>query len=1728
MKKKGQNNGQTITIEAGHDCPKDDQCRNKAGSYVCDQGDGFWWVDGQKTDKNECLHFTAGMNCEQKCVNTNGSFKCECDAGFEVNGSGQCKDINECTASGAKKHKCGQNATCKNTSGSYTCTCKSGFTLNADGKTCKDINECAENTDNCHKNADCTNTSGSFTCKCKSGFSGNGVNCNDIDHCKNHDCGTGGTCVEKNNAATCVCDTGFELKNGKCVDINECNKKTDNCHKDATCTNTVGSFTCECKSGFSGNGVNCNDIDHCKNHDCGTGGTCVEKNNAATCVCDTGFELKNGKCVDINECNKKTDNCHKHADCTNTIGSFTCECKSGFSGDGVNCNDIDNCKNVDCGPGGKCVEKNNSPTCVCEAGFELKNGKCVDIDECARDIHNCHANADCSNTSGGFTCKCKSGFSGNGVNCKDIDQCKNVDCGSGGRCVEENNAPVCKCDPGFELKNGKCKDVNECNNGSHECDARATCTNTVGSYTCDCPTGFRNVNNGRQCDDINECSEQKDNCHNNANCINNEGSFTCKCKTGFSGDGVKKCDETDVCKGIDCGVHGNCVEKNGKGVCECDDGFELKNGQCVDINECQETGSKKHQCNDATCKNTIGSYVCICAPGTRLMADGKTCEDINECLEDMHNCHQNANCINTISSFNCQCKAGFNGDGVNKCDPTCSNIDCGDNSKCVTQNGESVCVCIDGFSKAKTLPFQCVDIDECADPLLNDCHVNADCTNTIGSYQCKCKTGFSGDGKINCSQDDPCMTLQCPDNSDCKNGQCVCHEGFSGPNCDDINECEPNPVAVCGNHATCHNYPGGFTCLCWPGYEEHESKLGCKDVDECARDLDDCGDHSYCTNVPGNYYCTCKTGFESVNDSDGAECDDIDECKVGNHNCDANASCTNTVGSYTCACNTGFVGNGRDCVETKDTCNPGCGENAHCQEKRIGQGRWARKQSTCKCNDGYQGDPLQGCVDTDECTANANPCDENEKCHNHDGGFKCKCAPGYERDSNGNCVNIDECSANNLNFCHSTKGLCFDYDGGYTCSCQVGYIGDGINCDDIDECAKGTDVCSTNAKCTNTIGSYECTCNPGFSGNGYECIQDEEETCNPTCGENSFCNGEKTCVCLAGYEMVNGKCIDIDECKRIRSGVAPTDVSRSMSLRLSQQTCNDPNSECLNLDGSFVCPCKAGFRLVNGICVNIDECDEGNHVCSKNAICNDLEGLYTCKCKDGFVGDGVICNENPCDHCGEASCNANGHCQCPKGYIYKNKKCIDVNECDAANSPCQANSACINTDGSFVCTCHFGYILQRGPDICVDLDECTLGTHQCHKDAKCSNYSGGYNCACKEGFKGNGLNCVDIDECELNMCGMNSICTNQIGSYECKCKDGYIPHPVGKDGKRIVCIPTVDPCSKGTHDCDANAFCQQDAKDPRGYVCKCRPGYGPLGDDQVGIPEKKCFDVDECETGLHNCSQVQECHNTIGSFVCLCPAGMEGDGLTCEDVNECELGIDQCSVHATCKNTIGSYQCICDKGFGGATCSDIDECALGYHQCHENAICHNNEGSYTCTCREHFIGDGIHKCVPGEDCPKDDPACDYHECTFGDPHFLFHQGDNERICFNYDGTLEHPMLLIGDDATGFYVTGRLEKAGKGSAFKEITIMTPGGVVAVFGKSGIKEYQNGMVVRSENGLHEQGFQSDDLIVQKMTGSNNWNVRVGSGIEIAIERRHVSFLPKIEIIIIVFYLFIINLF
>ena len=43
--------------------------------------------------------------------------------------------------------------------------------------------------------------------------------------------------------------------------------------------------------------------------------------------------------------------------------------------------------------------------------------------------------------------------------------------------------------------------------------------------------------------------------------------------------------------------------------------------------------------------------------------------------------------------------------------------------------------------------FHCnSDLDECGSDDLNNCHENAQCNNTVGSFNCSCNPGYTGDG----------------------------------------------------------------------------------------------------------------------------------------------------------------------------------------------------------------------------------------------------------------------------------------------------------------------------------------------------------------------------------------------------------------------------------------------------------------------------------------------------------------------------------------------------------------------------------------------------------------------------------------------------------------------------------------------------------------------------------------------------------------------------------------------------------------------------------------------------------------------------------------------------------------------------------------------------------------------------------------------------------------------
>ena len=57
-------------------------------------------------------------------------------------------------------------------------------------------------------------------------------------------------------------------------------------------------------------------------------------------------------------------------------------------------------------------------------------------------------------------------------------------------------------------------------------------------------------------------------------------------------------------------------------------------------------------------------------------------------------------------------------------------------------------MCVTCFSCGCNLAMSLnTDYDECSHDDWNDCNDEAECNNTIGSYDCKCNVGYTGDGR---------------------------------------------------------------------------------------------------------------------------------------------------------------------------------------------------------------------------------------------------------------------------------------------------------------------------------------------------------------------------------------------------------------------------------------------------------------------------------------------------------------------------------------------------------------------------------------------------------------------------------------------------------------------------------------------------------------------------------------------------------------------------------------------------------------------------------------------------------------------------------------------------------------------------------------------------------------------------------------------------------------------
>ncbi|XP_060125080.1 low-density lipoprotein receptor-related protein 2-like [Zootoca vivipara] len=85
-------------------------------------------------DEGRYCALACQRSCSQICYKSPSGPKCACYEGFRLRSDRRsCKDINECKE--LSEEKCSQ--TCVNTEGSYMCTCHPGYLLEPDGHTCK-------------------------------------------------------------------------------------------------------------------------------------------------------------------------------------------------------------------------------------------------------------------------------------------------------------------------------------------------------------------------------------------------------------------------------------------------------------------------------------------------------------------------------------------------------------------------------------------------------------------------------------------------------------------------------------------------------------------------------------------------------------------------------------------------------------------------------------------------------------------------------------------------------------------------------------------------------------------------------------------------------------------------------------------------------------------------------------------------------------------------------------------------------------------------------------------------------------------------------------------------------------------------------------------------------------------------------------------------------------------------------------------------------------------------------------------------------------------------------------------------------------------------------------------------------------------------------------------------------------------------------------------------------
>ncbi|KAI1717083.1 g2F domain-containing protein [Ditylenchus destructor] len=403
--------------------------------------------------------------------------------------------------------------------------------------------------------------------------------------------------------------------------------------------------------------------------------------------------------------------------------------------------------------------------------------------------------------------------------------------------------------------------------------------------------------------------------------------------------------------------------------------------------------------------------------------------------------------------------------------------------------------------------------------------------------------------------------------------------------------------------------------------------------------------------------------------------------------------------------------------------------------------------------------------------------------------------------------------------------------------------------------------------------------------------------------------------------------------------------------------------------------------LTNGNTVNIeqpngngDPCSPGTHYCTEpNMVCRPNQHIYRCECLPGYqferdstvdagfrcvaVSSGSQASGTHPDHRSQPNqARPNGQATCST-----HQQCHQWGEC-------VFNTVEAQQKREGVCKCR-GWYEGDGVSHCGPPEETIhpvdsapanqqpqnvaeqCGEYTCDVNAECIGDSEKTkNCVCRIGWHGNGIHCVT---------------NGNQQSYQQqwdRARDSYQHSP-------SVNVGSV--CHEDT-ECGLNAKCLYNAQ-VNYYRCECLPSYTGNGVECTREVSVSSPSEASCESRLA-CHPHAHCVFNGTQPICQCLEGYMGDGLSCVPATPI---VQPAPDH------------VVDSGQDEVSEEDREQCR-DQQDCHVDAHCvgdKENFEKFYCQCLWGFEGDGIHSCVPAEECkPSDVGICGLNaKCQFSSP-----------------------------------------------------------------------------------------------------------------------------------------------